>query len=66
MTTITTSHPISLNVGDRIVFLNDPNRVRHRVFEVLSLTSAEVRPFRRPSRGYARHVRRQKQRERKS
>lgn len=49
-----------LRAGSSITLSTDPNRVRRRVRRVLSRTEVIVEAFARPSRGWARHVRRMK------
>jgi hypothetical protein len=51
----------SMRVDDRVSFSNDANRIRRRVVAVDSATSFRTETFVRPSRGFARHVRRMKQ-----
>lgn len=49
-----------LCAGDRIMLGIDPNCVRRRIKRVLDSTRAELETFVRPSRGWARHMRRVK------
>jgi hypothetical protein len=52
--------PHFLEVGDRLDFSESPHRYRHYVRSKLSAVAVEVGLHVRPSRGYARHVRRLK------
>jgi hypothetical protein len=49
-------------VGQRILLHGAPNSLRSFVKRFISATQAELFEVRRPSRGFARHVRRQKAR----
>lgn len=49
------------HVGDLVHVGTDTNRVVRRVAEVMNTTSVKCWVYLRPSRGFARHVRRQKQ-----
>lgn len=51
-------------VGDRVTISDDTNRMRRRVQEVPNNSTRPLR-FTRPSRGFARHVRRSKQAKRR-
>lgn len=57
---MTTSFAHGLRPGDRIMMSCDTNRVRRRVVGVSSNTNFETAMYLRPSRGYAKHVRRMK------
>lgn len=57
--TLTFSDPSGLNIGDRVALAGVPNRERHIVSGVFE-HKIDVRRIVRPSRGYARHIRRRK------
>lgn len=45
-------------LGDKIEFWKKPNSCRTIVVKILGLTHYEIKTFVRPSRGYAKHIRR--------
>jgi hypothetical protein len=51
--------------GDRVIFSGDTNRMRRKISKVTSATAFECIERIRPSRGYARHIRRKKTQERR-
>ncbi len=54
-----------VRTGDRVELSGSPNSVRHFVGEPVSDCSFALVTYVRPSKGYRRHVRRQKARERR-
>ena len=62
---MTTTFAHGMRPGDRITMPCDSNRVRRRVVDVGSATHFETATHIRPSRGYAKHVRRTKTKRRK-
>lgn len=57
---VTTRGPHGMQPGDRIHELGQPNAVRAFVDTVSSTHAFRVKHIRRPSRGYAKHIRKQK------
>jgi len=50
-----------LGLGVKIKFYGDTNRVRRAITEIVSDTAINVSMHLRPSRGFAKHIRRDKQ-----
>lgn len=61
MTTLTISGCSGLRIGDRIRRSGDSNAVWRKIIAASNDSTFETTEGRRPSRGYARHVRRMKQ-----
>lgn len=59
--TIATRRPHGIRVGDQLHIAGKPSRERPIVAEALSATELRLVVHVRPSRGFAKHVRRQKQ-----
>lgn len=57
---VTTTFSHGLQVGDRLKLSGFSHRYRHFVDSVISATSMETRTYMRPSRGFARHLRKAK------
>lgn len=48
-------------VGDRVRISGCPNSIRHRIAQKINANQVELTAYRRPSKGYRKHVRRMKQ-----
>lgn len=57
---LTITSPQYLQVGDRVTWSRAPNSVRTFVKTIITDTKYEVFTIKRPSRGWARHIRRTK------
>lgn len=62
LTTLTTSEPNFMKVGDRVLFRHDTNKMRRIVVCLDGLHACSLKVFLRPSKGFRRHVRRMKSR----
>jgi hypothetical protein len=60
MNTITTAFECAVRRGDRVKLSTDTNRIRRRIVDVGSADHFETATYIRPSKGFARHVRRMK------
>lgn len=60
MNSLTMTAPVGWSVGDRVTLSIDTNRIRRRVECIVSATTARLSTHIRPSKGYRRHVRREK------
>lgn len=58
--TVTMPDTRGYQAGDRVRMSGFPNRVRHHIESVVTETVVSVGRFVRPSRGFARHLRRKK------
>lgn len=59
-TVCTVPHRHYLASGDRVRIGGSPNSIRHHVDLVFSMTQFSIKTYRRPSKGYRKHLRRMK------
>lgn len=65
-TVVQATQSLYMRRGDRVTFDGEPNSVRHFVKSVASDMMFELATYVRPSKGFRRHLRRQKARKRRA